>query len=468
MQDSNSSSANDSLRIRVMNPHPIQPNGNCVLYWMQRAQRGRDNAALNHAIDQANRLNLPVLCLFGLYDKFPGAERRHFRFMVQGLIDVADDLAKKNIPFIVRIGSPTHVVSQILAETRPALLVSDENPLKGTRLWRELLASTLEIAFHLVDADVVIPSRHFVKDEYAARTIRPKIHKVLSSFLKPVPNPTANHAFLEGTIPPGELLDESHLMSLLHVAGASELPSYQGGSKEAQRRLDRFIQKRLANYHTERNEPTPYMTSELSAHLHFGNIDPIHVVLSVLSSGGPQESVDAYVEEFIVRRELAINYCVFNPHYDSLLGCPDWALKTLAKHASDPRQYHYTFDQLEQADSHDPLWNASQKEMVLTGRMHNYMRMYWAKKILEWTPDPETAFETTLKLNDRWEMDGRDANGYTGVAWAIGGKHDRPWGERAIFGMVRFMSYESTRKKFDSQGYIDWVRRIELGQIKRD
>jgi deoxyribodipyrimidine photo-lyase len=176
--------------------------------------------------------------------------------------------------------------------------------------------------------------------------------------------------------------------------------------------------------------------------------------------GGPQASVDSFIEEFVVRRELAVNFVARNPHYDSLAGCPDWALKTLAKHAGDKRPILYDFDRLENADTHDPLWNASQTEMVKTGRMHNYMRMYWAKKILEWTPDAETAFETTLKLNDRWEMDGRDPNGYTGVAWAIGGKHDRPWGERPIFGTVRFMSYESTRKKFDSAGYIERVRSI--------
>ena len=463
-----SSIIDGDLRIRSMNPHPVHLDGKCVLYWMQRTQRGRENEALNHAIEQANSLKLPIICAFSLYDQFPNAERRHFRFMIQGLIDASRELSEKNVPFIIRFGHPPQIINQLVTEIQPALIVSDENPLKIPTLWRESLAQEVKVAFHLVDSDVVIPTRHFIKEEYAARTIRPKIHKVLASYLKPVPNPKANHACIEGTTPAGEPLNETHLMSLLNVGGASEIPAYKGGSVEAHNRLKLFITKRLSRYSTERNEPTPYMTSELSAHLHFGNIDPINVVLKVLESGGPQSSIDSYIEEFIVRRELAINYCLFNPNYDSLKGCPDWALKTLAKHKDDPRTFLYTFEQLERGESHDPLWNASQKEMVLTGRMHNYMRMYWAKKILEWSPDAETAFETTLKLNDRWEMDGRDANGYTGVAWAIGGKHDRPWGERAIFGMVRFMSYESTRKKFDSQGYIEWVAKIEKGTIKRD
>lgn len=469
MHDKSSRSQGTSNpRLRLLNNQPFDTRQDYILYWMQRAQRGRHNAALNHAIELANSHGCPVLCVFGLTDQFPGAERRHFRFLVQGLVDAAADLQTRNIPMIVRLGSPPDVVRKLVAEHRPRAIVTDENPLKTPRGWREQLAAELDMAMFAVDADVVVPSCLFPKEEYAARTLRPKIHRVLHEFLKPMPNPTADIAWKPGVAPKGEPIDETELMGLIKTGGASELPAYKGGAAEAERRLQLFIKERLARYATERNEPIPYMTSELSAHLHYGHIDPTHAVLSVLASGGPKESVDSFVEEFVVRRELAINYCWRNPQYDSLQGCPDWARKTLAKHAGDQRPYLYTFQQFEQAETHDPLWNAAQKEMVLTGRMHNYLRMYWAKKILEWTPDAETAFETAMILNDRWEMDGRDPNGYTGVAWAIGGKHDRPWGERDIFGMVRFMSYESTRKKFDSQGYINWVKRIERGETRRD
>lgn len=458
----------ESARVRIIAPKRMHADGRCVVYWMQRSQRGRDNAALNLAVDMANRYRVPVVCCFGLFDQFPGAERRHFRFLVQGLVDASADLARKNIPLIVRLGQPPEVVAQLAGELNPIAVVTDDNPLKIGQFWRNQLASDLKVPLYVVDSDVVVPSSHFPKEEYAARTIRPKIHKVLASYLHAVPNPVAIYEWPPDSLPGGERIDENLMMEQLRVGGASETPDYRGGSKEAQRRLDRFIRERLETYAGDRNEPVPYKTSELSAHLHFGHIDPIHVVLSVIRSGGPQESVDSFVEEFVVRRELAINYCLRNPQYDTLGGCPDWARKTLAKHAGDARPYLYTYDQFERAETHDPLWNAAQLEMVHTGRMHNYLRMYWAKKILEWTPDAESAFGIAIALNDRWEMDGRDPNGYTGVAWAIGGKHDRPWIERPIFGMVRFMSYASTHKKFDSAGYIDWVNKIASGCIKSD
>ena len=172
----------------------------------------------------------------------------------------------------------------------------------------------------------------------------------------------------------------------------------------------------------------------------------------------------AFLEELIVRRELAVNFVRFNPHYDSLESCEKWARRTLREHASDPRSYRYKEVSLENAETHDPLWNASQKQMVMTGWMHGYLRMYWAKKILQWTRSPEEALNICIRLNDRYELDGRDPNGYTGIAWAIGGKHDRAWGpERTVFGKIRYMSYESTSRKFDSKAYIQRIESLEKG-----
>src|SRR5271157_3052773 len=246
--------------------------------------------------------------------------------------------------------------------------------------------------------------------------------------------------------------------------GVPEVPGYRGGAGEARRRLNRFVRERLDHYARDRNEPTPYSTTELSAHLHFGHISPLTIALEARQSEAPGENLDSLLEELIVRRELAINFIARNPDYDRLSGCPEWARKTLAKHAADPRPVLYAAAELEAGRTHDPLWNAAQMEMVVTGRMHNYLRMYWAKKILQWSVDAETAFRIAIDLNDRYEMDGRDPNGYTGVAWAIGGKHDRPWPERPIFGTVRFMSYESTRKKFNSKAYIAWSARRKRGE----
>jgi deoxyribodipyrimidine photo-lyase len=427
---------------------------------MQRAQRGIDNGALNLAIAAGNALNLPVLSAFALTADYPGAQRRHYRFLLDGLIDCAHDLERRGVPFVVRLGHPDAVIPALAEECGAAMVVGDENPVRIGQHWRERAAQRLRVPFYLVDADVVVPTSHFPAEEYAARTLRPKIHRLLSDYLRPLPNPHARLAW-EATPPAGEPIDADRLMETLKVGGVSEVPDYRGGSREAARRLRQFIDDRLPRYATERNEPTPYQTSELSAHLHFGHINPLTIAIAVSASEAPREDVDAYLEELIVRRELSINFVARNPEYDRLAGCPEWARRTLAAHAGDPRPFVYAAGPLERAETHDPLWNAAQLEMVLTGRMHNYLRMYWAKKILEWSPDAETAFHVALDLNDRYEMDGRDPNGYTGVAWAIGGKHDRPWPERPIFGTVRFMSYESTRKKFDSAAYIARVGAIK-------
>jgi deoxyribodipyrimidine photo-lyase len=429
---------------------------------MQRAQRGRDNPALNLAIDVGNALRLPVLAVFGLTADYPGSQRRHYRFLVEGLVDASADLAARGVPLVVRLDRPDEVVAEVASEAKAALVVGDENPVRIGQSWREAVARQLIVPFHLVDADVVVPSALFPKEEFAARTIRPKIHRVWEEFLRPLPSPKARVPWPEPH-PAGLTIDPDGLMATLEAGGVSEVAGYPGGTREAQRRLQRFLKKRLPRYAADRNEPTPYATTELSAHLHFGHISPLTIALAVRESGASHENTDALLEELIVRRELAINFVARNPHYDRLAGCPEWARKTLVRHASDRRPVLYEARALEAGDTHDPLWNAAQKEMVLTGRMHNYLRMYWAKKILEWTPDAETAFEIALDLNDRYEMDGRDPNGYTGVAWAIGGKHDRPWPERPIFGTVRFMSYESTRRKFDSVAYMERVRAIEQG-----
>lgn len=452
-------------RVRELRGGLPDSEGGCVLYWMQRAQRGTSNAALNLAIALGNALRLPVLAAFGLTAAYPGAQRRHYRFLLDGLLETRDALAARGVPFVVRLGDPATVALEVAAEIRPALVIGDENPVRVGQAWRTRVAEGLSVPFRLVDADVVVPSSHFPKEEYAARTIRPKIHKVLREYLKPIPDPKAAVPFPEAEQPRGEALDVEALLAKLKVGGAGEVAGYRGGTAEGLRRLRRFVAERLDGYDEERNEPTPYRTSELSAHLHFGHINPLTIALEALGSGRPAADVDAFVEELVVRRELAVNFVARNPRYDELAGCPSWALRTLAEHADDPRPYLYSAARLEAGETHDPLWNAAQREMVLTGRMHNYLRMYWAKKILEWTPDAETAFGIALDLNDRYEMDGRDPNGYTGVAWAIGGKHDRPWPERPIFGTVRFMSYESTRKKFDSAAYIRRVDRLDQGDL---
>jgi len=454
-------------RIRVLKAGDPDPDGRCVVYWMQRAQRGDDNPALEHAVAIGNALKLPVVAVFGLTEHYPGAETRHYQFLIEGLVDARDALGAKGIPLVVRIGQPNEVASGLIREVRPALVVGDENPVRVAQGWRDQLAGEIQVPLRLVDADVVVPSALFPKEEYAARTLRLKMHRIWEPFFEPLKNTRAKVPFPKESIPSGESLDDpAALLVRLKSRGVAPVIGYTGGSKEAAWRLKRFVAERLPEYATARNEPTPYMTSELSAHLHYGHIGPLTMAMAARGADAPEADKAAFIEELVVRRELAINFVWRNPDYDRFQGCPAWALKTLAKHAVDPRPVVYSAEQMEAGETGDPLWNAAQTEMVYTGRMHNYLRMYWGKKILEWCPDPETAFSFCLEQNNRWFMCGRDPNGFAGVAWAIGGKHDRPWIERPIFGMVRYMSYQSTRKKFDSDGYIARVREIERGERK--
>ncbi len=249
---------------------------------------------------------------------------RHYRFLVEGLAEAASDLAARGVPLVVRMGDPPEVVSRLAREVMPAAMIGDENPLRTPRSWRTSLAKLLQVPFRVVDSDVVVPSSLFAREEYAARTIRPKIHRVWEQYLKAIPNPTARFPWKTDEVPPSELVNPDHLMRRLKVGGVGVVAGYKGGSKEAMRRLCCFVETRLPHYATERNEPTPYMTSELSAHLHFGHINPLTIALAVHESDAPRESRDAYLEELIVRRELAINFVLHNPRYDELAGCPDW------------------------------------------------------------------------------------------------------------------------------------------------
>jgi len=450
----------DSLRsdprIAVRRGGEPDPDGRCVVYWMQRAQRGEDNPALDAAINVANLIGRPVAVFFGLHPGYPNANQRHYSFLIDGLEQTREAVEKRGAAFVFR-PYPDHDLISFCTEAGASLVVGDENPLREAEGWRRSASDRLKVPFWTVDADVVVPSRLFDKEEFAARTIRPKINRLLPAFLTPPANPKARHRWTAS--PSSRPIDKRLLMRTLPLdKSASPVDGVTGGSREAKRALKLFIDRRLENYDTDRNRPEIRGTSELSHFLHFGQISPIRVALEVSNTEAPAAAKAAYLEELIVRRELAINYVARNPHYDSFAGCHEWARKTLAAHASDPREYLYNDDRFESATTHDPLWNAAQSEMVKTGRMHGFMRMYWAKKILEWTSSPEEAFDIAVRLNDRYELDGRDPNGYTGIAWAIGGKHDRPWGPaRPVFGLIRYMNARGCARKFDVDAYISKV-----------
>ena len=438
------------------------------MYWMQRAQRAADNPALDAAIHAANALRLPVVAFFGLTPAYPNANRRHYAFLADGLPEIARDLERRGVGFVLR-RHPDHDIVRFCADAEAALVVGDENPLREPERWRRGAAERLRAPFWTVDADVVVPSALLSKEQYAARTMRPRLRPLIPRFLEPRVEPRARVPWRGDAATAGLPAEAATADALAVDESVGRVADFRGGPGAARRALSRFVKQRLRGYAEGRNHPELDATSQLSPYLHFGHIGPREVAQAVRDADAPREDRDAFLEEFIVRRELAVNFVRFNPRYDSLDGCEPWARRTLEAHAADRREPSYSLARLEAADTHDPLWNAAQVQMVETGWMHGYVRMYWAKKILEWTRDPAEAFARAVLLNDRYQLDGRDPNGYTGVAWAIGGKHDRAWGpERPVYGTIRYMSFASTSRKFDCARYIRRVEEATGRSIRRE
>ena len=431
---------------------PPNSDGTCVVYWMQRAQRGIDNPALDVAVQAANVLGKSVVVFFAPRP-FPPANLRHYAFLAQGIPDIAEAVGKRGIGFVLR-RFPEHSLLKFCDEVNPSLVVGDENPIRLAEGWRQKVARKLKAPLWTVDADVIVPSRLLEKEQYAAFIIRRRLEARLQEFLVAPANPKANFPWIKA---PGmeslaldcNLTDGWELDRSVQPASA-----WKGGTKEALRRLKDFLQHKLPHYSHDRNHPETDGTSSLSPYLHFGHISPITIALAVQEADVPRAQKAAFLNQLIMWRELSVNLTRFNPNYDNFECAEPWAHRTLAQHARDPRPIVYTESQLENAETHDLLWNAAQMQMVTTGWMHNYLRMYWAKKILEWTHSPNLAHQMAVRLNDKYELDGRDPNGYAGVAWAILGKFDRPWFERPIFGQIRYMSGASTGRKFDSKKYI--------------
>ena len=452
-------SLREDPRVTVRTTGEPDPEGRCVIYWMQRAQRAVDNPALDVAVRLGNELRLPVVTFFGLNPFIERANGRHYRFLVEGLPDIAAGLRRRRVGFVLR-RYPHHRLLPFVDQVRPAIVVGDENPLRQTERWREKVGDDLRVPLWTVDADLVVPVKLQHKEHYAARTIRPRLLEHLDAFLTTSTDPVATSRW---RAPRGltSLEPSLHLLDRLPIdMSVSAITTLRGGTSEARRHLRAFVRTHLDTYERDRNRPELPGTSQLSPYLHFGHIGPREIGVAVRDSGGEPGAVKAFLEQLIVRRELAVNFVTFNDKYDALAGCERWARHTLAAHVRDRRTYLYPEARLDAGDTHDPLWNAAQRQMVTRGWMHGYVRMYWAKKILEWTSSAEEAFDIAVRLNDRYLLDGRDPNGYANIAWAIGGKHDRPWPPRPVYGTVRSMSYASTVRKFDAERYISQVDEI--------
>jgi len=464
-------------RVNTLNDRPTG-TGTYVLYWMQRAQRVRDNHALAFAINEANRLKLPLLAVFALTPSYPLAAAAHYRFMLEGIVETAADLRALGAAFTVVTGNPPEAVSPFLPDA--AATVCDAAYLRHLREWRKDVGAQAHAACYIVETDLVVPvAAATTKREYAARTLRPRIHRVLEQYLD-LPEPRSLTVPPRGILLPSSALKAESVESLLEAVrtgNASEnddanrqagLPSprasLSGGASAARRRFDAFVEHDLPHYARERNDPGQSLTSGMSAYLHFGHISPLRLLHQVTDAGQRggewQEGADAFTEELVIRRELGYNYVYFTPNYDSYDALPEWTRKTLDDHASDEREWVYSKEELVAAETHDRYWNAAMKELLLTGSMHGYMRMYWGKKVLEWSVTPRVAYETLLDLNNRYFIDGRDANSYANVGW-IFGLHDRPWTERAMYGKVRSMTSGGLERKFNMNAYLERVEALK-------
>ncbi len=445
-------------RVTVRREGSPREDAKCVVYWMQRAMRIHHNPAVDVAIDAANVLGLPVVVYFSVIPNYPNANIRHYHFLQEGLRDVEEDAAERGVGFVLR-RHPDNSLEAFLDEVEAGLLIGDENPCREPERWRTVLARRLKLPYWTVDADVVVPSKLFGRTFFMLQHLRPHLNAQLPKFLVEPKSATPQYAWKK----PRGLSQESLRHDI--TRGFNQLDrsvppvdTFIGGTHAALKQLDAFVENGLVHYEERRNHPEVKGTSRMSPYLHFGNISPITIALAVEDAVKRGKATAAarekYLNELIGWRELSVLFVRHNENYDNWKCAEPWAQKTLTEHAGDSRPQRYTLKELERGETYDELWNAAQREMVDRGWMHNYMRMYWAKKILEWSPDPATAFDWAVILNDKYELDGRDPNGYAGIAWAIVGKHDRPWFDRPVFGVVRAMTGASTSKKFDAKAYI--------------
>ena len=445
-------------RIRLLNDDSPDPGGRYVLYWMQQSQREASNPALEYAVEEANRREQPVVVLFVLMENYPEANERHFAFMLEGLTAVAVALEKRGIAFVLRRGEPVETVLTLTPSA--SVIVCDRGYLRHQRAWRERVSERAERQVVQIEGDVVVPVEQ-VSDrmEFAARTIRPKILCRRDAYLRALPSvrPKRRADTLK-LASDFQGLDPVVVLNALDIDRSVPRTSrFQGDTEEARKHLQRFTERDLADYADVRSDPSAPRCSHLAPYLHFGQISPVEIAVEVMGARGVSSADrEAFLEQLIVRRELSINYVLHAPDYDHYIALPEWARRTLAEHAGDERPALYAPDELAAAKTHDPYWNAAMREMTKTGYMHNYMRMYWGKKIIEWSTSPERAHQTILALNNKYFVDGRDPNSYTSVAWLFG-LHDRPWTERAIFGKVRYMNAAGLERKFDIMRYVRWV-----------
>ena len=491
------------LRIRAANERPITKERDYVLYWMTSARRPRWNFALERAVEHADSLGKPLLVLEGLRCDYRWASDRHHRFVIRGMREnrrAFEDAGVRYLPYVEPRKGDGKGLLEALAR-RACLVVGDDYPAFFLPRMLDAAAEKLDVRLELVDGNGLLPMRQPQREFTRAFSLRIHLQKHLPPHLWHFPalNPLARKD-LSGAVVARDVLDRWSLASaeLLDgegAAGLEELPidhdvapveSLPGGWQAGDTRVKSFVDDRLAAYGEERNEPEKDASSGLSPWLHFGHVS-VHQVLERITArtkwslddvsdeprGGAREdwwgadaSTEAFLDELVTWRELGFNCCHERADYDRYESLPDFALTTLAEHAADPREHVYTLEEFETARTHDPLWNSAQMQLVREGRIHNYLRMLWGKKIFEWSNSPREALDVMIELNNKYALDGRDPNSYSGIFWVLG-RYDRAWGpERPVFGKIRYMTSANTARKVRVKGYIEkWAPEDAQGSL---
>ena len=452
-------------RVRALNDHPVRTGAQYVLYWTQMNRRVPCNQALGYAVEMANALDVPLLVYEGLTCTYPYANDRIHTFMLEAVPGTAAAMHELGAGYAFYLRRSKRDANDIVYRLarNAAAIVTDDYPTFIPAKHNASVPGKVDVAFHAVDASCVVPGNRYDKREFAAYTIRPKLHRMLPEYLKPYDVPALKRQW-KSKQPDWhvEVQDVASLVASCEI-DHSVAPStgYRGGYAAAKQRLDHFLESCLRRYARERNEPSMHATSNLSPYLHFGHISSLEVALSAREYAKQHQLIaDEFLEELIVRRELAFNFTRFTPHYDSLEALPEWARTNIAKHAKDGREQTFTDEQMERGETYDDLWNATQKELLIRGKIHGYYRMYWGKKIIEWSETFEQALALMIRLHDKYSLDGRDPNTYTNVLWCFG-LHDRAWFERPVFGKMRYMSYAGMKRKTDVDAYLQEIAELE-------
>ncbi len=439
-----------SNRVRTLKKG--QFNGKAVLYWMVRDKRFNDNWALYAAQRAALKYKVSLHVCFQFNAKVSSSTIREYEFLFSGLQETELSLSQYNIQFHLLKGNASHEIPFLCSKLKVGALLTDYSPLKLYKRRLNQVLDKLSFPVYQVDTHNIIPVwKTSDKKEFAAHTIRRKINLLLDEYLTDIPNCIIHPYGItkKSSINWEKIIDDLNVDRMV-----KSVDWIIPGEKSALDRLN-FFKNNVQDYSTNRNDPTLNKLSNLSPYFHFGQISAQRVAYEIKKSNITEADKDVFLEEMIVRRELADNFCEYESSYDYFEGFHPWAQKTLNEHRKDNRDYIYSYDEFEQSKTHDALWNAAQNQMKFQGKMHGFMRMYWAKKILEWSKSPEIALQVSIILNDKYELDGRDPNGYTGIAWSIGGIHDRAWFERPVYGKIRYMNYNGCKRKFKVKEYIE-------------